>query len=77
MPHITVQMFPGRNDEIKKNLAEKLAKVASEELGRGIEHFSVSVEDIPQDEWKERVFNKIVDPDNKNIFVTYSFMIER
>ena len=25
MPHITVQMFPGRNDEIKKNLAEKLA----------------------------------------------------
>ena len=37
MPHITVQMFPGRNDEIKKNLAEKLAKVASEELGRGIE----------------------------------------
>ena len=69
MPHITVQMFPGRNDEIKKNLAEKLAKVASKELGRGIEHFSVSVEDIPQDEWKERVFNKIVDPNNKNIFV--------
>ena len=69
MPHITVQMFPGRNDEIKKNLAEKLAKVASEELGRGIEHFSVSVEDIPQDEWKERVFDKIVDPNNKTVFV--------
>ena len=24
MPHITVQMFPGRNEEIKKNLAEKV-----------------------------------------------------
>ncbi|MDO5773312.1 MAG: tautomerase family protein [Spirochaetales bacterium] len=69
MPHITVQMFPGRNDEIKKNLAEKLAKAASKELGRGIEHFSVSVEDVPQDEWKERIFDKIVDPDNKTVFV--------
>ena len=28
MPHIDVKMFPGRNDEIKKNLAEKLLKTA-------------------------------------------------
>ena len=31
MPHIDVKMFPGRNDEIKKNLAEKLLKTAAEE----------------------------------------------
>ena len=30
MPHIDVKMFPGRNDEIKKNLAEKLLKTAAE-----------------------------------------------
>lgn len=69
MPHISVQMFPGRNDEIKRNLAERLAETASEVLGRGMEHFSVFVEDIPQDEWKERVFDKVSDPDNKNVFV--------
>lgn len=33
MPHITVQMFPGRNDEIKKNLAEKLTYVLVGESG--------------------------------------------
>ena len=27
MPHITVQMYPGRDEKIKKNLAEKLAEV--------------------------------------------------
>ncbi|MGN0728645.1 tautomerase family protein [Treponema sp.] len=69
MPHITIQMYPGRSDEIKERLAKKLAQAASEELGRGIEHFSVSVEDVPQDDWKERVFDKVSDPENKNVFV--------
>ena len=69
MPHITVQMYPGRDEKIKKNLAEKLAEVASRELGREIEHFSVSIEDVPQDEWKEKVYDKVADSSNKNVFV--------
>ena len=39
-------MFPGRNDEIKKNLAEKLLKTAAEELQIPAENLSVSVEDV-------------------------------
>jgi 4-oxalocrotonate tautomerase len=62
-------MYPGRSDEIKKNLAEKIAKVAAEELQRGVEHFSVSVEDVPQDEWKAKVYEKVTDPENKTVFV--------
>lgn len=69
MPHITVQMYPGRNDEIKAKLAKVLAEAASKELGRGIEHFSVSIEDVPQDEWTEKVYKNAVDPNNKNVFV--------
>lgn len=59
MPHITVQMYPGRNDELKKKLAEALVKTASEVLQRGPEHFSVSVVDVPQDEWKGKVYDKV------------------
>lgn len=69
MPHITVQMYPGRNDEIKAKLAKVLAEAASKELGREIEHFSVSIEDVPQDEWTEKVYKNAVDPNNKNVFV--------
>jgi len=32
MPHITVKLWPGRSEEIKRNLAEKIAKDVSEEL---------------------------------------------
>lgn len=55
MPHIEVKMFPGRNDEIKKNLAEKLLKTAAEELKIGEENLSVSIEDIDPKVWNETV----------------------
>jgi 4-oxalocrotonate tautomerase len=69
MPHITIQMYPGRDDETKQKLADAIVKTASEQLNRGKEHFSVSIEDIPQEEWKERVYNKVIDPNNKEVFV--------
>lgn len=69
MPHITVQMYTGRDDELKKRLSEALVKTASEVLNRGAEHFSVSVEDVPQDEWNEKVYKNAVDPENKTVFV--------
>lgn len=69
MPHITVQMYPGRDDEIKKRLADALVKTAAKELERGPEHFSVSIEDVPQDEWDEKVYKAAIDPQNTNVFV--------
>lgn len=33
MPHINVKMFPGRDDEKKKDLADKLLQCAQEALG--------------------------------------------
>lgn len=62
-------MYPGRSDEIKAKFARVLAEAASKELGREIEHFSVSIEDVPQDEWTEKVYKKASDPENKDVFV--------
>ena len=69
MPHITVQMYPGRDDELKKLLSEALVKAASEVLNLGKEHFSVSVEDVPQNEWNEKVYKNAINPENKTVFV--------
>ena len=32
MPHVVVKLWPGRNDEIKTNLAKKIADVVAEDL---------------------------------------------
>ena len=60
MPHITIQMYPGRSDELKKEVAEALRDDAAKALSREKEHFSVSVVDVPQDEWKARVYDKVL-----------------
>lgn len=59
MPHIAIKMYPGRDDATKKKLADAILETASRELARGKEHFSVSIEDVPQDEWKEKVYDKV------------------
>ena len=59
MPHITIQMYPGRDEATKKRLADAILETASKELAREKEHFSVSIVDVPQDEWKEKVYEKV------------------
>jgi 4-oxalocrotonate tautomerase len=60
MPHIIVKMYPGRSKEVKEVFAAKLQKLTVEELGCQPGHVSVSIEDIPQGEWKEKVAEKMV-----------------
>lgn len=60
MPHIAIQLYSGRDEETKRRLAQAVQEAASAALARGKEHFSVSIEDIPQDEWKEKVYDKLL-----------------
>ena len=64
MPHITIQMYPGRDEQTKKKLADAVLDAASKSLARGKEHFSVSIVDVPQDEWKEKVYDKVLADSN-------------
>ncbi len=60
MPHITIQMYPGRDEETKKKLAQAVLDAASKSLDRGSEHFSVSIKDVSQDKWKAEVYDKVL-----------------
>ena len=53
MAHITMAMLPGLDMEKKKDLARKLRALVSDELGVDAMIVSVSVEDIPFDQWNE------------------------
>ena len=55
MPHIAVTMYPGRTTEQKLKLAKKIQSLVIEELGVDSKVVSVSVEDIPQDKWKDNI----------------------
>ena len=70
MPHISIKMYPGRSEEVKKSFAEKLQKLTVEELGCQPCHVSVSVEDIAPENWKSDVVDKI---DQKDLIIEANF----
>ena len=67
MPHVIVKLWPGRNDEIKKNLAQKVANTVAQELKVDIGDVSVAIEEVGQSDWGEQVYKKEI-KDNPNIY---------
>lgn len=63
MPHIAIKMYPGRSEELKKNIAEKTRDFLAQEMGMEKKFFSVSVEDIEKENWQEEVVEKIAKED--------------
>lgn len=55
MPHIDITMYPGRSREIKSRLAEKIQQTIVEELKVDKGAISVSIEDVPKEQWTEHL----------------------
>ena len=56
MPHIAVKLWPGRSEEQKTRLAEAITKDVMNTLHYGEESVSVAFEEIPAQEWAEKVY---------------------
>ena len=67
MPHIIVKLWPGRNDEIKSNLAKRIASSVAEELNVDIGDVSVAIEEVPREEWGEKEYKAEI-KNNPNIY---------
>jgi len=56
MPHIIVKLYPGRTEEQKKALTEKIAKAVVEEIGCSDAVVSVSFEEVAKEKWAKQVY---------------------
>ena len=68
MPHVEIKCFPGRTEEQKKNCAEKLSEVIAETLGCKTSSVSVVIKEVPENKWKEEVWEKNIIADKEFIF---------
>lgn len=57
MPHVTVKLWPGKTEEQKNELANKITEAVKESLGSSDDYISVAIEDVPKLEWKTKVFD--------------------
>jgi len=56
MPHVIVKLWPGKSEQQKTRLAEKITKDVMEVLNYGEESVSVAFEEVPAQDWAERVY---------------------
>jgi 4-oxalocrotonate tautomerase len=57
MPHVNIKLWPGRSEDEKKRLAAAVVRDVVEITGCSERSVSVAIEDIPSDEWKEKVYD--------------------
>ena len=56
MPHVIVKLWPGKSEQQKTRLAEAITKDVMNTLHYGEESVSVAFEEIPAQEWAEKVY---------------------
>jgi 4-oxalocrotonate tautomerase len=56
MPHVIVKLWPGKSEQQKEKLAEKITTDVMEALNYGDESVSVGFEEISSKDWKEKVY---------------------
>jgi 4-oxalocrotonate tautomerase len=56
MPHVIVKLWPGKSEEQKVRLAEKITKDVMSVLNYGEESVSVSIQEIKSQDWAEEVY---------------------
>lgn len=75
MPHVVVKLWPGRNDEIKTNLAKKIADVVAEDLNVDIGDVSVAFEEVSKADWGEAVYKREI-KDNEAVYLKPNYEYE-
>lgn len=68
MPHIEIKCYPGRSDAKKKMLADKIAKDVVEIFKTEESSVSVAIYDVPQEEWKEQVWDRAIAPNIESLY---------
>ncbi|MBU6454729.1 MAG: tautomerase family protein [Cyanobacteria bacterium REEB67] len=56
MPHVSVKLWPGKSEEQKQRLADKIAQDIIDILGSSDASISVAIEDIDSEIWPDAVY---------------------
>ena len=56
MPHVIVKLRPGKSEQQKKRLADKITKDVMDAFNYGEESVSVGFEEVTSKDWKQKVY---------------------
>jgi 4-oxalocrotonate tautomerase len=56
MPHVIIKLWPGKSEEQKNRLAERVTKDVMTVLNYGEESVSVAIEEVEATDWAEQAY---------------------
>lgn len=68
MPHVSVKLWPGRSEEEKQRLADAIVEDVVRITRSSEASVSVSIEDVPSDEWKEKVYDPMIQKESDLLY---------
>jgi 4-oxalocrotonate tautomerase len=68
MPHVIVKLWPGKSEEQKNRLAEKITQDVMEVLNYGAESVSVALEEVAPQDWEDKVYRPDIVEQTGNLY---------
>jgi 4-oxalocrotonate tautomerase len=68
MPHVIVKLWPGKTEEQKQRLADRITRDVMEVLQYGDESVSIAMEEVPSSDWAEKVYRADILPAGKKLY---------
>ena len=68
MPHVIVKLWPGKTEQQKNRLAERIVKDVVEILEYKEESVSIAMEEISPEDWGEKVFRPEIESNLENLY---------
>ncbi len=68
MPHIIVKLYPGRSEEKKQQLTDRIVNDVMEAIGCEEKSISVAFEEIPKEKWTEEVYQPDIIQKEKTLY---------
>ena len=68
MPHVIVKLWPGKSEDQKQRLADRIAKDVMDVLDYGEESVSVAMEEVSSQDWAEQVYKPDIEDKGDKLY---------
>ena len=75
MPHVIVKMWPGKPEQQKKLLAQRVTEAVTQTLHYGEESVSVAIEEVEASRWAERVYQPDIRAKADSLYKTPGYRV--
>ncbi len=68
MPHVIVKLWPGKSEQQKRELADRISEDVMRVLGYGEKSVSVAMHEVSPEDWAEKVYRPDIVDDADRLY---------